>query len=605
MGRSASGISGRLSASILSALAIVAAVAAVAAPVALADDAKVLRLALSDITSLDPQQITDLYSRRVADAIFEGLYQFDPIASPAKVVPNTATAMPEISADGRTWTIRIQPGILFGDDPAFNGKPRELVAADYVYSITRALDPTLKSGGDPAFTDLIVGARAVIDAAKKTGKVDYDAKIEGLQATDRYTLQLKLNAVDYTVLERLAYLTTYAVAREVVDAAGRDIQSRPVGTGPFVLKEWRRASRIVLEANPNYRTIAFPQTGGPELQSLMKSMQGRKLPALSRIEVSIIEEQVPELLAFEQGSLDYVSFGGTIVSRLLDDSGKLRREHAARGVRHIRFTVPALIYTYFNQDDPIVGGNAPEKIALRRAIAMGFDNAGFIRGLYGGHAVPATQLLPIGVDGHDTKVPLKALYDPAAARALLDRYGYRDRDGDGWRELPDGRPLTLVQSSDTTSLDREANTLWLASMKAIGLRMIVNTQPFSDLLKAASAGQLMMFNLGNRSTSPSGYNILQQLWGKAPQDQNFSRFRNADYDAAFEKFLRTPAGPDRIALARRMSDIVNTYVPIMIQVYPVGHAFTQPWLLGYHPSAFGFGWKLIDIDVAKKRGAAK
>jgi ABC-type transport system substrate-binding protein len=605
MGRSASGISGRLSALILSALAIGAAVAAVAAPVALADDAKVLRLALSDITSLDPQQITDLYSRRVADAIFEGLYQFDPIASPAKVVPNTATAMPEISADGRTWTIRIQPGILFGDDPAFNGKPRELVAADYVYSITRALDPTLKSGGDPAFTDLIVGARAVIDAAKKTGKVDYDAKIEGLQATDRYTLQLKLNAVDYTVLERLAYLTTYAVAREVVDAAARDIQSRPVGTGPFVLKEWRRASRIVLEANPNYRTIAFPQTGGPELQSLMKSMQGRKLPALSRIEVSIIEEQVPELLAFEQGSLDYVSFGGTIVSRLLDDSGKLRREHAARGVRHIRFTVPALIYTYFNQDDPIVGGNAPEKIALRRAIAMGFDNAGFIRGLYGGHAVPATQLLPIGVDGHDTKVPLKALYDPAAARALLDRYGYKDRDGDGWRELPDGRPLTLVQSSDTTSLDREANTLWLASMKAIGLRMIVNTQPFSDLLKAASAGQLMMFNLGNRSTSPSGYNILQQLWGKAPQDQNYSRFRNADYDAAFEKFLRTPAGPDRIALARRMSDIVNTYVPIMIQVYPVGHAFTQPWLLGYHPSAFGFGWKLIDIDVAKKRGAAK
>ena len=54
-----------------------------------------------------------------------------------------------------------------------------------------------------------------------------------------------------------------------------------------------------------------------------------------------------------------------------------------------------------------------------------------------------------------------------------------------------------------------------------------------------------------------------------------------------------------------MSDIVNAFVPFMIQVYPVGNAFTQPWLLGYHPSPFGFGWKYLDIDVAKKRAAGK
>jgi ABC-type transport system substrate-binding protein len=171
--------------------------------------------------------------------------------------------------------------------------------------------------------------------------------------------------------------------------------------------------------------------------------------------------------------------------------------------------------------------------------------------------------------------------------------------------LPDGRPLVLVESSDPSSMSREANILWVASMKAIGLKMIINTQPFSDLLKAANAGQLMMYNLGNRSTAPSGYNILGQLWGKAPQDQNHSHFRNADYDAAFEKFLRTPDGPERTALARKMSDIAKNFVPVMIQVYPVGNAFTQPWLLGYYPSAFGFTWKYIDIDVAKKKAAGK
>jgi len=569
-----------------------------------ADDAKVLHLALPDISSLDPQQISDLYSRRIADAIFEGLYQFDPILVPARLVPNTAAAMPEFADGGRTWKIRIKPGIFFADDPAFHGRPRELTAADYVYSITRALDPTLKSGGDPAFTDLIVGARPVIDAAKKSGKLDYDAKIDGLQALDRFTLQLKLSAVDYTALERLAILNTCAVAREVVEAAGSDIQAHPVGTGPFRLGEWRRGSRIVLEANPKYRPIAFPESNDPAMAEMVRTMKGRKLPALSRIEVSIIEEQVPQLLAFEQGTLDYVTFTGSIVSRLFDN-GKLAPELAARGVGHLRFTVPALIFTYFNQDDPVVGGNAPEKIALRRAIAMGFDNDQFIKGFYGGHAVPATQLLPYGVNGHDPTVPAKSLYDPAAARALLDRFGYRDRDGDGFREQPDGKPLVLVQSSDPSAMSREANTLWVASMKAIGLKMVINTQPFSDLLKAANAGQLMMYNLGNRSTAPSGYNILEQLWGKAPQDQNHSHFRNAEYDAAFEKFLRTPDGPERTALARKMSDIAKNFVPVMIQVYPVGHAFWQPWLLGYYPSAFGFTWKYLDIDVAKRKAAGK
>ena len=102
---------------------------------------KVLRIYSHDITSLDPQQGTDLYSTRVASAIFEALYEFDYLAEPAKVIPCTAAAMPVITDGGKTWTIKLKPGIRFADAPAFKGKPRELVAEDYVYSIKRALDP--------------------------------------------------------------------------------------------------------------------------------------------------------------------------------------------------------------------------------------------------------------------------------------------------------------------------------------------------------------------------------------------------------------------------------------------------------------------------------
>src|SRR5678815_4745389 len=169
---------------------------------AAADMHKVLRVASNDITSLDPQQGTDLYSTRVTSAIFEALYEFEYLSTGSKVIPNTAESMPVVSDDGKKWTMRVRKGIHFTDDPVFKGKKRELVAADYVYSIKRALDPNLRTGGDPALTDLIVGARPVVDAARKAGgKFDYEAPIAGLQAPDRYTLCLRLaNPVSYTHL---------------------------------------------------------------------------------------------------------------------------------------------------------------------------------------------------------------------------------------------------------------------------------------------------------------------------------------------------------------------------------------------------------------------
>ncbi len=585
---------------------VAAAALALSAASGLAADAnKVLRIAFPDISALDPQQIGDLYSVRVTQQIFEGLYEYSYLADPVRVVPNTAVALPEIGDDGRRWTIRLRPGIRFTDDPAFGGRPRELVAEDYVYSIKRWLDPNLKAGGDVTLTDLIVGARPVVDAARKPGgRFDYDAPIAGLRALDRHTLEIRLAAVDYTLLERLASWRALAVAREVIEARGADTSAAPVGTGPYRLKEWKRGSRIVLEANPGYRALAFPEDIDPAYAKFAAGMKGVRLPALGRIELDIIEEELPELLKFDQGAFDYALLGGAASQRLLRD-GKLRPEYAARGIRHVSYAVPALMYTYFNMDDPVVGGYAPERIALRRAIGLGFDVAELIRVVQGGDGLPATQLLPPGVDGHDPHAPKRSAYDPAAARALLERFGYRDRDGDGYRERPDGTPLVLVQNSMPDTLSRQNDELWLKNMKALGLRLEVRTAPFGELLKQANAGQLQIFDLGYRAPSPSGFAILSTLWGKSPPDTNHARFRNADYDAAYEAFVRTPPGPQRNALARRMSEIVAAYAPILYRTYPMGHAFMQPWLKGYYPANFGFTWKYVDIDLARKAAARK
>ena len=586
------------------ALLISAPLAASATIAAAADMEKVLRISSNDITSLDPQQGTDLYSTRVTASIFEGLYEFEYLSTGSKVVPNTAEAMPVVSDDGKTWTIKLKPGILFADDPVFNGKRRELVAADYVYSIKRALDPNLRTGGDPALTDLIAGARPIVDAARKAGgRFDYDTPISGLQAPDRYTLVLRLSNADYTLLERLAGLPMMAVAREAIEASGSDVMSRPVGTGPYRLKEWRRASRVVLEANSNYRTVRFPENADAPQQELVRSMRGKTIPQIGRIEISIIEESQPEILAFSQGDLDLIALGGDDTKRVLEN-GKLRPDLAKRGVKHIRFGAPSVTFTYFNLGDPVVGGYSTQQIALRRAIGMGFDVDEMIRVLFAGNALPANQLLPPGVSGHDPSLPVTSIYDPVGARALLDRFGFKDRDGDGYRELPDGKPLTVVRGTLPESWYREADTLWKKNMDAIGVRMQVQQQTFAELLNLSRSGKLPMFNLGYRSLEPSGYQILQTLWGKSPRDTNPSQFKQADYDAAYEQFLRTPAGPARVALARKMSDISQAYMPMLLHTYGVGNVLHYPWVQGYWPSAFGYSWKYLDIDMAMRNARA-
>src|SRR5437763_12070667 len=148
-------------------------------------------------------QRTDHRTNWVGVAIFEGLYEWDYLARPTRLFPNTAAGLPQISDDGLTWTVRVKPGIYFTDDPAFRGKPRELVAQDYVYSFKRLLDPNLRPGGSLLLTQTLAGARGAVDAARKPGvRFDYDAPIEGVRASDRYTLPFRLTPPDYPVMER-------------------------------------------------------------------------------------------------------------------------------------------------------------------------------------------------------------------------------------------------------------------------------------------------------------------------------------------------------------------------------------------------------------------
>ena len=580
-----------------------AALAVTAAPLAgAADMSKTLRTAfIAPETGFDPAATSDLYSATVQRAIFETLYGFEYLTRPYRRGPLTAAAMPEITDGGRTWTMRVKRGIYFADDPVFKGRKRELVAADYVYSWKRLLDPRVRSPFAWYLQDKVVGADPVVEAAQKTGHFDYDAPIEGLQALDRYTLRLKLKDPDYIMQGYLTQQPMAAVAREVVEAyadANGWVMANPVGTGPYRLKSWRRGTQIVLEANPNYRDETFPASDDPADRELVAKMRGKKLPIIGRVEIAITEESNPRLLAFTSGALDYVNVPSDLADHVLDAADHLRPEYAARGIVLWRITQPALAYAYFNMDDPVIGGYTKDKIALRRGIALGFNTPDLIRVVYHGQAIPATQPIPPGLPGHDDAWNVGVKYDPQAANLLLDRFGYAARDAEGYRKLPDGKPLTLVMASATSGRDRDFDELWQKSMQSIGIRMEFMKQKWPDLLKMGKAGQLQLWRLGWITTYGEGDAFAQLLYGKNIGQTNYARFALPEYDELYRQSRRLPDGPERNRIYRQMSELVAAYNPWWLGVYTTENTLLQPWALGYKKHAYWeHPWLYMDIDT--------
>jgi ABC-type transport system substrate-binding protein len=207
-------------------------------------------------TGFDPVKLTDLFSRTVTANMFEALVAYDYLARPARIKPLTAEALPEASADFKTWTVRVRPGIYFADDPAFKGQKRELTAQDYVYTIKRFFDPATKAPYAGTMEELAFAGLNELRKKTLAERIpfDYETEVPGLRALDRYTLRFVLDKPRPRFIEDIAGSDILgAVAREVVEAYGENIAAHPVGTGAFRLKQWRRSSLIVLERNPGYR----------------------------------------------------------------------------------------------------------------------------------------------------------------------------------------------------------------------------------------------------------------------------------------------------------------------------------------------------------------
>ncbi len=554
-------------------------------------------------TGFDPAAAQDLYSGTIEQAIFETLLTYDYLARPAKLVPLTAEAMPVVTDNGKTYTIHVRKGVYFTPDPAFKGKKRELVAADYAYALKRLIDPRIRGPWAWLVEGKIVGLDEAVEAAKKTGKFDYDAKIAGLETPDRYTLRIRLKDTDFNLPYVLAHEPTSAVAREVIDAyadeAGRAM-ANPVGTGPYMLKQWVRSSKIILEANPDFRGFVWDfKSNDPADAKLIAEMKGKKMPQVGRIEVSIIEEDQARLLAFQNGELDLMNMEGPLAPNVLDGD-KLRPEFASKGIKLSRFVDPELSYHYWNMQDPIVGGFGKDKVALRRAMAMSYNTAEEIKVVRNGQAVEVEFPVPPGVVGHDPAYRSPIKYDPAGANALLDRFGYK-KGADGWRNLPDGKPFTIRYASRPDSLGRQQDELWKKALDGIGVRMEVQKDRFPELLKLERQCKLMMRTASWIADYPDADNFMQLLYGKNIGQNNNGCAAIPEYDKLYEQTIRMPDSPERNKLYHEMAKLIEAYAPWRLNIARYRNMLIQPRVQGFkkHPILHS-EWQYIDVAAKTK-----
>jgi ABC-type transport system substrate-binding protein len=544
----------------LLALVITTAVPARAAPPA---QPKVLHAYLSTgETGLDPAVASDVASLSLLENLFDPLLRYDYLARPVKLQPNTLAAMPTVEDGGLSYTFHLRQDVYFTADPAFKGARRQVTAQDYLYSFKRLYDPALKS----PWLYLFEG-------------------VADMQAVDRFTLRIRLKAADPNFLFYLAIPATGVVAREVVETYGAQVGNHPVGTGPFKVGTWKHSDQISLLANRDFRPTLF---------------QGKQLPLVDRIDIKIMEEYQSRVLGFLNGEFDFLEqLPESMKEMVLTDDARptLRPELTRKGMVLSPFPVLQTYYMWMNMDDPLIGGYSKEKVALRRAIALGYNSAEDIAQMKKGLALPAVTPLPPNVLGYDPAYRSPVAYDSALAAALLERFGYR-KGKDGFRTQPDGKPLILVMHSESSTVGRLRDELWRKNLSAIGLKVAFKSDKKTEIIKASRLGSVMMFETNWVADFPDGDNFYQLLYGPNSGRANYARFNLPAYNQRYEQARAMGDTPRRTALYDEMAQIIHAYTPWVLLTHPISADVQQPWLRNYrrHPVEFT-NWRYLDVDA--------
>jgi ABC-type transport system substrate-binding protein len=212
--------------------------------------------------TLDPVKQFDASSAELIQNVYDSLLEYDYLTRPYRMVPNLLAKMPELSADGLTYSFELRSDVRFVDDPCFpGGKGRPLVTDDVIYSLKRFAHGTLNVKSYTLWQGAVQGMDEFREQTQKGADMN-KLDIAGIKKIDDRKFTITLTKANPLALFPLAATQTSIVPREAVEKYGDQFEQHPVGTGPFKIKTLQRRGVTILEKNPNYHGV-YPSEGEP------------------------------------------------------------------------------------------------------------------------------------------------------------------------------------------------------------------------------------------------------------------------------------------------------------------------------------------------------
>ncbi len=494
------------------------------------------------ISSLDPAFAKNQSNIWAVHQLFNTLVATD---SNMHIVPSLATRW-EISEDRKEILFHLRRDVFFHDHPAFvGGKGRQMVADDVVFSFQRLIDPKTASPGAWIFN----------------GRVD---AIQPFTAVNDSTFLLKLREPFVQMLGVLSNVYCSIVPREVVERVGADFRRQPVGTGPFRFNAWEEGQTLLLLRNDRY---------------FETDANGNRLPYLRGIKVSFIDNKATEFLEFQQGRLHFINdIDASFKDEVLSKQGMLRaawkdrvvlNKHAYLNIEYLGILLDSSLQRV--KESPL------RLRAIRQAINYGFDRRKLMLYLRNSIGMPAESgFVPMGLPSFDTATVPGYRYDPEKAKSLLASAGFP-----GGKGLPVIRLISIPIYADIA-------TYIVRQLEEIGIPAQVEIVQKSLLLTQTSKSEALFFRGSWIADYPDAENFFSVFYGKNPAPPNYTRYRNPQFDAYYEKATREPNDSIRYTLYREMDRLIVQDAPVVPLWYDQIIHLVRPEVKGFRPN--GLNW---------------
>ncbi len=557
------------------------------------------------IQNIEPAKASTVYEERVSRQIFETLYEYSYLGDQDELIPLIAEALPKISKDGLTYTIKIKPEIKFIDDTCFKstkGKGRSVKAQDVIYSLKYfAASPPFKRSFFMYYIDGLIDFRKNAKLAYKKGidRVTFIKRneVSGLKLEDENTVSIKLVQPCPYFIETMIQPGASIIPIEALEYYGDKFNEHPVGTGPFMLDSLNKNGKTILVKNKNYVHTKYPTRGSEEEvnRGFLKDAN-LQLPLIDKIVIKNISTDREREIAFNKGEIDLYSPEQESFYDYFPNDNHLSKASLDLGVGVEQVNNSKFSGLLLNMKDPLIAKNK----FLRKAIIHSFDNAKNISVFFYEKPITAYWIIPPNVFGYDSNYRNPCAYNIEEAKKDLAKAGY-----------PNGKGLEeLVLLLERTPLMGRVGKFFAESASKVGINVKLEfVDQLEDVKKIISEGnrKIHIFAVSEYSLFSTPEALLRMFYkGKLKYKTNYSSYYNLEYENLYEKVALINKGPEKIKLLNRMRDIVIEDHVVIPLSFSLLYRLHYDYVKNYKPHVMMFDrYKYVNIDTEQKKQIIK